>query len=131
VLLTWNDHAGRLSRTHANYHRAAFFATKAQWLAQWYLRKYANERPVIIAGTSKLCRDRTLRLQEHGMRVDAFTDVRTRKVPGYQWVRHDRLPPAGEAFVVSFISQRGAGDRIGAFLAGQGLVEGEDFVLGA
>ena len=41
------------------------------------------------------------------------------------------LPPAGEDFIVSFISQRGTGDRIAAFLAGRGLVEGVDFVLAA
>lgn len=130
-LLTWNDHPQRLSRTHANYGKAAFFTTKAIWLAKWYLRKYANERPVIIAGTSMMCRVRARLLEAQGMRVDGFTDVRPRKVPGYTWYAHDRLPPAGEALIVSFISQRGTGDRIAAFLAGRGLVEGEDFILAA
>lgn len=130
-MLTWNDHAGRLSRTHPNYGKAAFFTTKAKWLAKWYLRKYANDRPVIIAGASPMCRERARLLQEQGMRVDAFTDVRTRKVPGYEWIAHDRLPSPGEAFLVSFISQRGTGERIAAYLAGRGLVEGEDFILAA
>jgi glycosyltransferase involved in cell wall biosynthesis len=130
-LLAWNDHAQRLSRTHPNYGRAAFFTTKAIWLAKWYLRKYRNERPVIIAGTSMMCRERARLLEAQGMRVDAFTDVRNRKVPGYRWIPHDRLPPPGEAFIVSFISQRGTGDRIAGFLAGRGLVEGEDFILAA
>ena len=36
----------------------------------------------------------------------------------------------GEACIVSFISQRGTGDRIGMeFRAVSGLVEGEDFLL--
>jgi glycosyltransferase involved in cell wall biosynthesis len=131
ALLTWNDHAHRLSRTHANYSRGAFFTTKAIWLAKWYLRKYRNERPVIIAGTSMMCRERARLLEAQGMRVDAFTDVRPRKVPGYKWFAHERLPPAGEAFVISFISQRGTGDRIAGFLTGRGLVEGEDFILAA
>ena len=130
-LLTWCDHPQRLSRTHSNYGRGAFFATKAIWLAKWYLRKYRNERPVIIAGTSPMCRDRARLLEAQGMRVDAFTDVRTRKVPGYAWIPHDRLPASGEAFVVSFISQRGTGDRIAAFLVSRGLIEGEDFILAA
>lgn len=130
-LLTWNDHPQRLSRTHANYGKAAFFTTKAIWLSKWYLRKYNNERPVIIAGTSMMCRVRARLLEAQGMRVDGFTDVRPRKVPGYMWYAHDRLPPAGEALIVSFISQRGTGDRIAAFLAGRGLVEGEDFILAA
>jgi glycosyltransferase involved in cell wall biosynthesis len=130
-LLIWSDHAQRLSRTHPNYGKAAFFTTKAIWLAKWYQRKYANERPVIIAGTSMMCRERARLLEAQGIRVDAFTDVRPRKVPGYRWVAHDQLPASGEAFIVSFISQRGTGDRIAAYLAGRGLVEGEDFILAA
>lgn len=130
-LLTWSDHPHRLSRTHTNYGKSAFFTTKAVWLAKWYLRKYANERPVIIAGTSMMCRERAHLLEAQGMRVDAFTDVRPRKVPGYRWIAHDRLPPSGEAFIVSFISQRGSGERIAAFLSGRGLREGVDFVLAA
>jgi glycosyltransferase involved in cell wall biosynthesis len=129
-LLTWNDHAGRLSRTHANYSMDAFFATKVKYLARWLKRKL-NGRPVIIAGTSVLCQERTALLEAEGIAVSTFTDVKGRGVPGRPFVPHLELPPAGEAFVVSFISQRGTGDRIAGFLAGRGLVEGEDFVLAA
>lgn len=129
-LLTWNDHAGRLSRTHANYSVDAFFSTKAKWLAQW-LKRSLNGRPVIIAGTSNLCRDRAAMLEAEGITIGAFTDVKTREVPGYAFIPHEQLPPAGETFIVSFISQRGTGDRIAEFLSSQGLVEGVDFVLAA
>ena len=130
-LLTWNDHPHRLSRTHANYSTDAFFATKAKWLARWISGKYNSRRPIIIAGTSTLCRDRARLLEEQGINIHAFTDVRVREVPGYAFVRHDALPPAGEALIVSFISQRGTGDRIAEFLVSRGLVEGEDFILAA
>ncbi|MCB9182641.1 MAG: glycosyltransferase family 2 protein [Flavobacteriales bacterium] len=129
-LLTWNDHADRLSRTHPNYSTEAFFRTKARWMARW-LARTLNGRPVIIAGTSALCQSRVRMLEEQGIRVAAFTDVRRREVPGFAFIPHDRLPPAGEAFIVSFISQRGTGDRIAAFLASRGLVEGVDFILAA
>lgn len=129
-LLTWNDHAQRLSRTHPHYSVDAFFTTKARWLARWMKRKL-NGCPVIIAGTSGLCRDRAAKLEAEGIVLHAFTDVKPREVPGYAFVPHDRLPPAGEAFIVSFISQRGTGDRIAAFLASRGLLEGEDFILAA
>lgn len=129
-LLTWNDHAHRLSRTHANYSVDAFFATKVKYLARWLKRKL-HGRPVIVAGTSVLCQERTALLEAEGIVVSAFTDVKGRGVPGRPFVPHLELPPAGKAFVVSFISQRGTGDRIAGFLAGRGLVEGEDFVLAA
>ncbi|MBK6830147.1 MAG: hypothetical protein IPG92_05075 [Flavobacteriales bacterium] len=129
-LLTWHDHGARLSRTHPNYSVDAFFTTKAKWLAKWMARKL-NGRPVIIAGTSGLCRDRARLLEANGIHVHAFTDVRPRKVPGGAFIPHDELPPSGEAFIVSFISQRGTGDRIATFLASRGLIEGADFILAA
>lgn len=129
-LLTWNDHAGRLSRTHPNYSVDAFFTTKAQWLARW-MHRTLNGRPVIIAGTSGLCRARAAMLEAEGIHIMGFTDVRPREVPGYAFIPHHALPPAGEAFIVSFISQRGTGDRIAAFLASRGLEEGVDFILAA
>jgi glycosyltransferase involved in cell wall biosynthesis len=130
ALLTWNDHAGRLSRTHPNYSVDAFFTTKAKWLARW-MHRTLNGRPVIIAGTSGLCRARAAKLEAEGIQISGYTDVRLREVPGYVFIPHHVLPPAGEAFIVSFISQRGTGDRIAAFLASRGLVEGVDFILAA
>ena len=129
-LLTWNDHAHRLSRTHSNYSVDAFFSTKVKWLAQW-LKRRLNGRPLIVAGTSVLCQERAALLEAAGIAVHAYTDVKGRGVPGRTFIPHDQLPPAGEAFIVSFISQRGTGDRIAAFLQGRGLVEGADFVLAA
>jgi glycosyltransferase involved in cell wall biosynthesis len=130
-LLTWTDHADRLSRTHVNYSTEAFFATKAKWIAAWYARKYAGSRPVIIAGTSVLCQERARLLVANGMRIAGFTDVRPRSIPGHPFIPHSALPPPGEALIISFISQRGTGDRIAAFLQSRGLVEGEDFILAA
>jgi len=129
-LLTWNDHAHRLSRTHPNYSVDAFFATKVKYLAKWLKRKL-DGRPVIIAGTSVLCQERAALLEAEGIAVSAFTDVKGSGVPGRPFIPHLHLPPAGEAFVVSFISQRGTGDRIAVFLVGRGMVEGGDFVLAA
>lgn len=129
-LLTWNDHAQRLSRTHANYSVDAFFTTKVKWLTKWMKRKL-NGRPVIIAGTSMMCRERVRMLEAEGIAIHAFTDVKPRVVPGYEFIPHSELPASGEAFIISFISQRGTGDRIAEFLISRGLVEGEDFVLAA
>lgn len=129
-LLTWNDHAHRLSRTHSNYSVDAFFSTKVKWLAKWLKRRLTG-RPVIIAGTSVLCQERAALLEAAGIAVHAYTDVKGRGVPGRIFIPHDQLPPAGEAFIVSFISQRGTGDRIAEYFRGLGLTEGVDFILAA
>lgn len=129
-LLTWNDHARRLSRTHANYSVDAFFTTKVKWLAKWLHRK-PDGRPVIVAGTSMMCRERARLLEAEGIAIHAFTDVKPRIVPGHDFIPHNELPHSGEAFIVTFISQRGTGDRIAEFLVSRGLAEGEDFILAA
>ena len=129
-LLTWNDHAHRLSRTHSNYSVDAFFSTKVKWLAKW-LKRRLNGRPLIVAGTSVLCQERAALLEAAGIAVHAYTDVKGRGVPGRTFIPHDQLPPAGEAFIVSFISQRGTGDRIAEYFRGLGLCEGVDFILAA
>lgn len=130
-LLTWSDHPTRLSRTHPNYSVDAIFTTKAKWLAQWITRKYGSKRPVIIAGTSNLCQGRARLLAAEGIAIHAFTDVRRREVPGHRFIPHDQLPGPREALIISFISQRGTGDRIAEFLSSRGLVEGTDFILAA
>lgn len=129
-LLTWHDHATRLSRSHPNYSVDAFFTTKARWMARW-MERVLRGRPVIIAGTSPLCQGRAHKLEAEGVRIDAFTDIRRREVPGYRFIPHDELPPTGQALIVSFISQRGTGDRIAAFLSSLGQEEGMDFILAA
>ncbi len=130
-LLTWYDHPQRLSRTHSNYSVDAFFTTKAKWIAAWYTRKFTDGRSIIIAGTSGLCRDRAAKLEAEGLRIAAFTDVKKREVPGYAFIPHDELPSSGGALIISFISQRGTGDRIAEYLASRGLLEGVDFILAA
>lgn len=129
-LLTWNDHPRRLSRTHGNYSTNTFYATKAAWLVAW-LKGQLNGRPLIIAGTSVLCRERAAYIKVAGIPIHAFTDIRPRTLTDHAFIAHDVLPPAGEAFIVSFISQRGTGDRIAAYFTSRGLVEGLDFVLAA
>ncbi len=129
-LLIWNDHAARLSRNHPNYSIHSFYRTKIKWLAKW-LKRILNDRQVIIAGTSMMCRERAALLENEGIRIYAFTDVRFREVPCYRFIAHDQLPPKGEAFIVSFISQRGTGDKIAAYFNSIGLIEGEDFILAA
>ena len=40
------------------------------------------------------------------------------------FIPHNALPPAGAALTISFISQRGTGDRIADYLTSRGLTEG-------
>ena len=70
-------------------------------------------------------------LEHEGIPISAFTDVRERVLPRYRFILHNELPGPGEALIISFISQRGTGDKIAAFLVSRGLTEGTDFILAA
>ncbi len=129
-LLTWNDHAGRLSRTHPHYSTEAFTSTKVKWLARW-LHRHLCGRPLIVAGTSTRCRARADLLAAAGIPVHGYTDVRQRSVPEELFIPAAALPAPGKAFIVSFIGQRGAGDRIATFMRERGLLEGRDLLLAA
>ena len=60
-LLTWHDHAGRSAariRTTARTPSSPPRPVVGQWL-----KRTLNGRPVIVAGTSTLCRDRAAKLE--------------------------------------------------------------------
>jgi glycosyltransferase involved in cell wall biosynthesis len=131
VLYTWRDGLTRLSRSHPDYSTDSFDAMRFKWLSA-FLKEERPSRPVIILGTSKLCRERARQLEEHGIKVKAFSDVSGKPAMGYEFIAPDQLGPmASNAFLISMISQRGTGSRISSFLQEQGLAEGKDFLLSA
>lgn len=63
-LLTWNDHAGRLSRNHENYAREAFFQVKCEYLARWIKRHVSPKKKIVVCGSSRIGRKRADLLQQ-------------------------------------------------------------------
>ena len=129
VLFTWNDSLGRLSRSHSNFSSESFDRCKADWMARFMTEKHQG-RGVVALGTSSLCRKRASALHQRGVDINAFSDVSGRRVEGFAFIEPEELC-AGEDLIVSFISQRGTGDRIQSFLESKALVEGTDFLIGA
>lgn len=129
-LLVERDHSGRLTRTHPNYSTESFDRVKFEWLAKWLKREHPG-RPILALGTSSLCRTRVALLRSEGIAVTAYSDLKRRGVKANEFIHNKDLRPGMERFIISFISQRGASDRIAEFLALQGLVEGRDFLLAA
>lgn len=133
VLLTWRDAPHRLSRTHARYEVDAFYRVKARYLARW-LRAAGHAR-VVVWGSGKTSRQRAAHLVGEGIAIDGYIDIDPRRGGGHSRgtpIRYyEELAGPGDAFVVSYVGKRGAGDFIRGFLVERGWVEGEHFLLAA
>jgi glycosyltransferase involved in cell wall biosynthesis len=133
-LLRWNDPPARLSRTAARYAPEAFFQVKAAWIAEAVGRVGAS-RPVYVWGAGRPTRKRAAHLGAAGLRVAGYIDVDAKKISpalggtGLPVLAADQLPPVEAAFVLGYVSSRGARDFIRAALRARGYAEGVDFLM--
>lgn len=131
-LLVWNDPPDRLSRTHANYGVDAFYGLKTGFLARWLAKNNPHHPDVIVLGAGRTTRKRADLLLEHGVNIVAYADIDPRKigrtVHGRPVLHRDELPPAGQAFCLSYVASRGAREEIGEFLREREWGEGISFL---
>lgn len=131
-LLRWNDPPARLSRTDPRYDPDKFFRTKARWIA-CELSRVGGGRPVWVWGAGRPTRKRAAYLQAEGVRFAGFIDIDAKKIGGrvgaLSVISAAQLPPPAEAFVVGYVSARGARDLIRGALRAAGYTEGADFLM--
>jgi glycosyltransferase involved in cell wall biosynthesis len=132
TLLRWNDPPSRLSRTDERYADEAFFRMKAEWIARELARRRAN-RDVWVWGAGRHTRERAAYLRTHGVTVRGYIDVDPKKtgklVGGVPVVPPEAVPPPAQAFVLGFVSTRGARELHRVRLSAAGYVEGRDFLM--
>ncbi len=135
TLVVWNDPPQRLSRTDRRYSFAAFYQTKAEYLARWLARHNPCHPDIVLWGAGRESRRRAEFLAEHGIRITHYVDIDPRKigqrVQGRPVLAPAQLPPPGEAFVVPYVGNRGAREEIRRRLLDHGYGEGQHFILGA
>ena len=127
-LLTWNDHPGRLTRTHQNYSEEAFQAVRYRYLAK-YLNTVAQNREIVICGASRNILSKAKRLEAEGIRITAHTDVIDRKPEGITFIPLSKALKNKHFYFVSLIAKRHVHLEIKALFLSKGLKEGEDFIL--
>lgn len=130
-LLVWRDRADRLSRRHAHYSREAFYNVKCRYLARWLSQTVPASKKIVIGGAGKLPRMRAELLEQHGVSVYGFTDVKEVRNKRIRFVPIACLTSPEEWFLISFISKRGVGADLSAYFTCRGFREGRDFVLAA
>jgi len=129
TVLYWTDSSNRLTRVDRRYTDRAFHYIKAGYLARWLENHNPWYPDIVVWGAGKKARKYAAFLTKRGLRIRYFIDIKRRDIPGYACYHFDRLPPAGEIFIVSHARSRGARKEIREYLARLGYVEGRDFIL--
>ena len=126
VLLEWHDYSSRLARTDNRYSTDAFFKTKSMYFRKWS-KKYNPFHPNIwVWGSGRKTRQRCSFLKQEGFKTNGFIDI----VKGKENVTfYKDIPNPGKMFIVSMVTNTGAGEQIREFLLERNYVEGKHFIL--
>lgn len=125
-LLEWHDYSTRLTRTDDRYSSDAFFKTKAAYFKTWSEKNNPFHPRIWIWGAGRKTRQRSIFLEEQGLLVEGRIDVVKGKAGS---VYYEDIPEPGKNFIVSMVTNTGAGEQIRTFLITRNYTEGEDFIL--
>lgn len=131
VLLDWRESAGRVSRTDPRYSREAFDRLRADYLMR-DPRLLRSRHRFVIWGAGRKTRKRCRHLLERGFAPQAWIDIDPRKIgnrlQGVPVVAPDWLCRAPRPFVLCYVSNHGARERIGGELEAMGYRRGRDYL---
>jgi len=110
---------------------------KAEWIARWLRaeRTSVSRREILIWGAGRPTRKRAALLERHGVKIAGFIDVDAKKQTsalggtGRPVIAPQELSPPSKAFVLGYVSSRGARELIRGELRARGYVEGTDFLM--
>ena len=125
-LLEWHDYSTRLTRTDKRYSSEAFFQTKAFYFKNWSEQHNPFHPNIWIWGAGRKTRQRSTFLQEHGLNIEGYIDIKKTKPDA---LFYKELPHPGQLFIVSMVTNTGAREKIREFLIQRNYAEGKDFIL--
>jgi glycosyltransferase involved in cell wall biosynthesis len=146
ILLTWNDHPGRLSRCDQRYSSEAFYRLKARYLAaprgvhgrpcSELEHARAATRRLWLWGAGRKSRQRFRFFEEISpIPLAGYIDIDPvkiqRTIHDLPVLGSDRLPHPETSFILSYVGSRGAREQIRQRLNQAGYQEGASFLLAA
>jgi glycosyltransferase involved in cell wall biosynthesis len=129
VLLHWHDSESRLTRTDKRYRQEAFFKVKMDYLPDFLSQNNTHHPDVYAWGDGKYARKWKSMLKEKGINILASFEVDPAKVNNKEVLHYSEIPEKGKIFIVSLVSNKGAGDKIKEYLNFIDYKEGKDFIL--
>lgn len=129
-VLVWNDLPDRVTRTHPQYSEKAFNLIKAKYLAAWLKENNSHHPDIWVWGAGKQARQKSEELENHGVRISGYVDVKANGISGTKRVLHfEDLPGHPDRFIASYVSNWGARAEIRTFLLERGWQEFRHFIL--
>ncbi|VGO20748.1 glycosyltransferase family 2 protein [Pontiella sulfatireligans] len=131
-LVTWNDPPGRLSRTDERYSIDAFYKTKAEYLFQWLEHHNPHHPEVIVWGAGRVTRKRVAILEQYGIRITQYIDIKSRQLNcGTPVIQPSEIPDPKTCFVLPMVGKRGVRELIRPILNERGFTEGINCIFAA
>jgi glycosyltransferase involved in cell wall biosynthesis len=131
VLLAWRESPGRASRTDPRYARPAFDRLRADYLARD--PRLQQGRELVYWGAGRSTRQRARLLIARGFAPAAWVDIDPDKIGQTVWgvpVRpRSWLARRPKPFVLVYVTNHGARDLIGGWLAELGYDPGADYLF--
>ncbi|MDF7798322.1 glycosyltransferase [Pontiellaceae bacterium B1224] len=129
-LITWNDPPTRLSRTDTRYSIDAFYETKARYLFQWLKKNNPHHPDVIVWGAGRVTRKRASVLEQYGLRITHYIDLKPRTLNcGTPVIHHSKIPDPASCFILPMVGNRGARRNIHTFLKERGFTKGANCIF--
>lgn len=127
VLLTWNDHPVRLSRTHPNYHKKAFWQLKASYMFRHLKSTYGDKLPAVYLWGETKKKSRSRYLLEEGLSVSGR--IGNTGAEGQGIIPYTQIPCLKECIILVYVSNRTGRQQIIRFLEEHDFIEGKNYFL--
>lgn len=128
-VLKWFDSDNRLTRTHPIYSDDAFYRIKTKYLINWLQTNNPQHPQVAIWGASRISRSRTALLQNYGIEISCYIDIKKSRQLEREVVYYENIPQAGEIFILVYMKNHEAKEKIQAFLASKNYLEGQHYLF--
>ncbi len=127
-ILYWRDSPTRLTRVHEDYSRDSFHKVRMRYLPEAILNSIKG-RDTWVWGAGKHGRRMIKEVERSGVNIAGTIDiVHDKKVDGRSSIHFKEIPPDGEVFILSVVSNRGKHLEIRDHLNSAGYSEGLDYI---
>lgn len=129
IILYWQDSGTKLTRIDKRYRQEAFFRIKVKYLSD-FLKKYNPHHPKIyLWGDGKNAKKLRELLIDSELEIQASFEVDPKKIDNKNVFHYSEIPENGIIFILSLVSNRGAGEHIKKYLQSFGYQEGKNLIL--
>ena len=128
-VLKWFDSDERLTRTSSIYSDQSFYKIKTKHLALWLENNNPFHPAVGVWGASRTSRKRAILLEDNGIEIKFFIDIKKGRKLNKKVVLYTDIPTNQEVFILVYMKQEDAQKEIHEFLQTRGFIEGINYLM--